>query len=231
MTMPTTFRYSRPETPIEKAARIAKAKKAAAAIVATAPKPIDPKGIAKEAAKLIPVPKDGEAGKDGVRGSLWHFGIGEPGTIAYQADGDFYLETVTSDVYALDFGGWVFVGNIRGEPGKEGKDGERGSRGPKGADGSMWLEGPRDPKKDDGKDSDLWLNRKTLDLFQKKNGAWHLVANIRGKQGFAGARGKDGLIGSGGSGSDAATILTGSGPPPSGGVVGQHVLTGSGPPS
>jgi hypothetical protein len=220
------FRYSRPETPAEKATRIAKATKAAAARAAAATKPIDHGEIAKEAAKLIPVPING---RDGERGSLWHFGTGEPDAIAGQADGDFFLSTISGDVFALDFGDWALIGNICGSKGDPGNDGARGKNG---KDGSKWLEGPRDPNRSDGKDSDFWLNNKTLDLFQKQSGVWRMLTNLRGPRGFTGPRGPDGSPGRDGvSGGGESSILFGDGPPPEGGIVGQVILVGDGVPS
>jgi hypothetical protein len=99
----------------------------------------------------------------------------------------------------------------------------------------VWLEGDRNPKLDEGTVLDLWLNTKTCDVFQKQRGAWRKIANIRGKPGetgprgvpgFTGPPGKDGM----GGGGYQSPILVGSGPPPSGGVVGQEILVGSGPP-
>jgi hypothetical protein len=111
----------------------------------------------------------------------------------------------------------------------------RGPRGEAGADGSVWLEGDRTPKPDEGIELDLWLNTKTIDLFQKQRGAWRKIANIRGKPGETGPRGASGFTGPpgesgiGGSG-DHSSIFVGDGPPAVGGVVGQQILVGDGPP-
>ena len=56
----------------------------------------------------------------GARGSLWYTGSGAPGTISGQANGDWYLDTSTSNVWELISGTWVNEGNIEGPAGSSG---------------------------------------------------------------------------------------------------------------
>jgi hypothetical protein len=56
----------------------------------------------------------GDTGLTGPRGSFWYDGTGAPGTISGQADGDFYLDTDSGDVYELVSGTWTLDGNIKG---------------------------------------------------------------------------------------------------------------------
>jgi len=56
----------------------------------------------------------------GARGSLWYTGSGAPGTISGQANGDWYLDTSTGNVWELISGTWVNEGNIKGPAGSSG---------------------------------------------------------------------------------------------------------------
>lgn len=127
-----------------------------------------------------------------------------------------------------------------GEPGARGPAGPRGARGVNGADGkdgrdgqdgSVIITGPRNPNRNDGKNTDIFLNTKTADVFQKDGDTWRFVINLRGPRGFTGPSGKGGgtVIGTGGD--EGSSIIVGDGPPPEGGVVGQEILVGSGVPS
>ncbi len=73
-----------------------------------------------------------------------------------------------------------------GEDGKDGQDGEDGQ------DGATWLTGTTAPTSEQGKDGDLYLNTTTLDVYQKKNGAWSIVTNIKGDKGETGEQGPAG---------------------------------------
>lgn len=68
----------------------------------------------------------GNTGPSGTRGSLWYEGAGAPGTIAGQANGDFYLNTTNSDVWELVSGTWTNIGNIKGATGLTGPTGPTG---------------------------------------------------------------------------------------------------------
>ena len=61
-------------------------------------------------------------------GSVWYNGSGVP-VPAIGNDGDQYLDTTTSDVYAKESGAWVFKVNIKGPQGVQGPQGPPGPRG------------------------------------------------------------------------------------------------------
>lgn len=61
-------------------------------------------------------------------GSVWYNGSGVP-VPAIGNDGDQYLDTTTSDVYAKEAGAWVFKVNIKGAQGIQGPQGIPGPRG------------------------------------------------------------------------------------------------------
>jgi hypothetical protein len=64
---------------------------------------------------------------------------------------------------------------------------------------------------------DFYIDNVNGDFYLRKNNAWVLEGNIRG---------------SGSSSSDPSSpIITGNGPPPTGGQVGASVITGQGAPS
>ncbi len=59
----------------------------------------------------------------------------------------------------------------------------------------MWGTANRDPLAGDGKDTDLWLNTSTADLFQKSGGAWTQIGSFRGPTGATGPTGAIGAVG------------------------------------
>lgn len=63
---------------------------------------------------------------------------------------------------------------------------------------------------------DFYIDNVNGDFYLRKNGAWVLEGNIRSSGGF---------------GDPATPIITGSGPPPTGGQVGVSVITGEGVPT
>lgn len=61
---------------------------------------------------------EGNKGDTGQRGSAFYTGVGAPGAISGQLNGDNYLNTANGDVYTLTGGAWgAPVGNIRGPQG------------------------------------------------------------------------------------------------------------------
>lgn len=64
---------------------------------------------------------------------------------------------------------------------------------------------------------DFYIDNVNGDFYLRKNGAWVLEGNIRSSGGV--------------SGDPASPIITGSGPPPTGGQVGVSVITGEGVPT
>jgi len=69
----------------------------------------------------------GPQGETGVDGTKWYDGSGTPTGIS--ANGDFYLDTITGDVYEYIGGVWVLQGNIKGTTGIQGTQGVTGAGG------------------------------------------------------------------------------------------------------
>ncbi|VJF71413.1 G5 domain family [Streptococcus pneumoniae] len=72
------------------------------------------------------------------------------------------------------------------------KDGQDGAAGASGRDGKEVLNGKVDPKENQGKDGDTFVNTETGDVFVKNNGNWDKEGNIKGPKGDKGERGEDG---------------------------------------
>jgi len=152
-------------------------------------------------------------------GTLWFYGIGEP-LADIGADGDFYLDTASGDLYSKQSGEWVLIGNLQGpdgEPGDPGEPGEQGPVGPAGPagdagptgatgetgapgapgkDGSVWYSGEGAPVTDQpaaAQEGDYWVNTVTGEVYQMQDdGTWVKVASIRGPAGTNGTNGIDG---------------------------------------
>ena len=65
----------------------------------------------------------GAAGPAGTRGSAWYTGVGVPGVIPGQLNGDMYLDTAANNVYQLIAGVWTLLCNIKGATGATGAAG------------------------------------------------------------------------------------------------------------
>lgn len=93
-----------------------------------------------------PINRTGPPGADGLDGSVWHSGIGEPRQ-SLGDDLDFYLDVSTSDVYEKTLDEWRFRLNIRGRKGPKGDKGDKGDKGESivGMPGPMGPEGPQGP--------------------------------------------------------------------------------------
>ena len=103
------------------------------------------------------------------KGTVWHYGEGEPSDALLAAIGDFYMKTDTGEVYVLDESGWKCLASLNGRDGKDGVDGK---------DGSVWLYGTSAPTSADGKDGDFWLDNNTLKMYKKASGAWSEIADF-----------------------------------------------------
>ena len=98
----------------------------------------------------------------------------------------------------------------QGEQGPVGPQGPAGENGENGEDGSLILHGEGKPADSLGKDTDVYIDSKTGDLYQKENGSWTLVMNIKGEDGEDGQDGSNGSSGSDGQDGETAysnTIL------------------------
>ena len=156
----------------------------------------------------------GAKGVPGEDGAVWYNGIIAPAS-GTGAVGDYYLDTVTGDVYEKTGATtWTLSGNIRGPQGEQGiqgatgATGATGSQGPQGIQGetgatgatgiagATWYSGISDPAGGTGVVNDYYLNTTTYDVF-KKTGAstWTVQCNIRGAQGIQGEQGIQGVQG------------------------------------
>lgn len=72
----------------------------------------------------------GAEGAPGARGNVWYTGEGKPTFTSNVIIGDLYLDTTNSWVYRYtsEENGWLYITNIKGEPGR----GEKGDPGPAG---------------------------------------------------------------------------------------------------
>lgn len=109
----------------------------------------------------------GATGAAGTNGATWLSGSGVPAS-ATGANGDFYLNTATSDVYKKTSGAWAIVVNIKGNAG---------------TNGSTWLSGSGVPGSNLGANGDLYLNTATSDVYLKTSGTWAIITNIKGAPG------------------------------------------------
>ena len=93
---------------------------------------------------------------------------------------------------------------IKGETGEMGETGPKGEDGKDGKDGSIFHHGEGKPGDSLGKNTDLYLDSTSGDLYTKENGCWSLIFNIKGENGKDGQDGSDGHDGLNGSdGKDA----------------------------
>ena len=109
----------------------------------------------------------------------------------------------------------------QGEQGPVGPQGPAGENGENGQDGSIIHHGEGKPTDTLGKDTDVYIDSKTGDLYQKQNGSWTLVMNIKGEDGEDGQDGSDGSNGS--DGQDGETAYSNTILPSDGIVIGQNV--------
>jgi len=86
----------------------------------------------------------GPAGATGATGQAegWISGTANP-VAGTGLDGDWYLNTVTGDVFEKSAGAWTLKGNIKGPTGAQGVQGPAGALGPTGPQGIQGPEGPQ----------------------------------------------------------------------------------------
>ena len=109
----------------------------------------------------------------------------------------------------------------QGEQGPVGPQGPAGENGENGEDGSLILHGEGKPADTLGKDTDVYIDSKTGDLYQKENGSWTLVMNIKGEDGQDGEDGSNGSNGS--DGQDGQTAWSNTILPVEGGYITSNV--------
>lgn len=76
----------------------------------------------------------GATGPTGPAGATWFQGVGAP-SAGLGSNGDWYINTGTSDVYNKISGSWVLTLNIKGATGATGATGAQGAQGPAGPPG------------------------------------------------------------------------------------------------
>jgi hypothetical protein len=121
-------------------------------------------------------------------GSTWYNGSGAPAG-GLGADGDYYLDDDTGNVYAKAAGVWSVVANIKGPTGTTGATGATGDP------GSVWREGSGAPSNGLGINGDFYLDGDNGDVYLKATGTYSIVANIKGPTGATGATGAMGSLG------------------------------------
>lgn len=148
---------------------------------------------AQIATLLGPQGKAGSAGRDG-------------------RDGRDGLAGIKGDAGANGANGSNGTNGTNGADGQPGPTGV-GTAGPRGQDGATWLTGDSPPPALLGSLHDLYLEKKTGNVWQKNAlffgvpPSWGVIANIIGPQGLTGKRGgdgRDGRDGAGGSGSETS---------------------------
>lgn len=82
----------------------------------------------------------GATGVAGTNGSVWHNGSGIPAN-SLGVEGDYYLNTVTGDVYLKALGSYSLIANIMGATGATGPTGATGAAGTNGATGATGAAG------------------------------------------------------------------------------------------
>ncbi|NVK83424.1 MAG: tail fiber domain-containing protein, partial [Cytophagia bacterium] len=109
---------------------------------------------------------DGADGADGLDGKTILNGTVDP-TSTDGVDGDFFLNTITYDLFGpKTAGAWGSATSMIG---------------PDGQDGKTIISGTSDPTSGDGVDGDYFINTSTLDFFgPKTSGAWGVGNSIQG---------------------------------------------------
>ncbi|MBK7762937.1 MAG: collagen-like protein [Bacteroidetes bacterium] len=171
-----------------------------------------PQGPAGVPGATGPAGPTGSAGINGINGSTWFNGVGIPSNLL-GVNGDYYLNTITDDVYLKTSGTYAIVANIKGAPGATGLTGATGPQGPAGVpgatglagpsgaagingiNGSTWFNGTGIPSNLLGVNGDYYLNTITDDVYLKTSGTYAIVANIKGATGATGPQGPAGVPG------------------------------------
>lgn len=135
----------------------------------------------------------GATGPTGPAGTTWHSGAGVPSG-GLGANGDYYLDTSSGDVYTKTSGSWGSpIENLIGPTGPQGEKGDTGDQGPTGDQGetgatgtagSKWYEGSGVPSNGLGANGDFYLNTANGDVYTKSAGSWGSpVDNLTGPEG------------------------------------------------
>jgi hypothetical protein len=152
----------------------------------------------------------GPQGIQGVAGSTWYSGVTDPDpTVLLGVNGDFYVNTVTNNVFQKTNNLWNKTFNLQGAAGATGPQGLAG------VNGSFWFNGTIDPPPASiaAKTGDLYLNTNTGEVYLFGSSAsWTgPIAVLKGQNGTSGINGTNGTNGT--NGVNGAQWITGSGVP------------------
>ncbi len=161
-------------------------------------------------------PAGGPAGPQGIAGTNGNSvlnGTVNP-NLATGVDGDFYINTLTNEIFGPKSAGvWpqgislVGPSGLAGAPGPQGPAGAMGPQGVIGANGNSVLNGTVNPNLATGVDGDFYINTLTNEIFGPKSaGVWPQATSLvgpsgaNGLQGPAGPQGPQGPTGPAGGG-------------------------------
>ena len=112
------------------------------------------------------VKAQGQKGDPGDPGSKWYCGAGDPDD-ENGANGDFYLNTTTYNIFEKVGGHWTLRGNIKGEN----------------ATSAQWIQGTGAPSDSQGNDGDLYLDQTDYKIYSKSGGTWSFVGYMSPAEG------------------------------------------------
>ena len=84
--------------------------------------------------------------------------------------------------------------------------GKKGEQGPAGTNGSTWLSGIETPTASQGTNGDFYFDTDDYNIYQKLEGGWTLIANIKGEKGDKGDTGATGPQGPAGEGGTSVYV-------------------------
>lgn len=138
--------------------------------------------------------QNGSGGSGGTGdGAKWFNGNGAPSS-GLGDNGDYYLDSLTGDVYSKQSGSWSVIMNIKGEKGdkgdtgEKGEQGEQGEQGPAGPAGEKGETGEQGPKGDTGEQGPIGPQGEKGDTGEQG------PAGPQGETGQDGTDGKDGSM-------------------------------------
>lgn len=121
---------------------------------------------------------NGVNGLDGKNAVVFRTGAGVPNNVL-GVDNEYYLNTLTSDVYYKAGGSWSVVANIKGGIGPQGNPGTNGTNGTNGINSVVFRNGSGVPAGGLGLDTEYYLNNLTGDIYYKTAGTWNIIINIK----------------------------------------------------
>ena len=127
---------------------------------------------------------DGQDGAQGPQGIQGNPGVdGHTPVISVGTNGNWFVDGEDTGIHAQGPQGETGPQGPQGEVGPQGSQGEQGNPG---IDGSTILTGTENPQNSLGKDGDMYLNTSSYDVFEKADGEWTVICNIKGLKGDTG---------------------------------------------